>query len=175
MSGPVLAWLLVSGLVPIGGGVREIHEVTVTIGDATVRALCTDGPRDVLLLHDAGASAEAWRPVLERLDEQVGACAYDRRGSGRSVPVPAERVLIWRDTKPDNQNEASRARESSRMLTLNNIEVIYDNIILVLKGVYLHVPDGKIVTLLGSNGAGNWWPLSSVTMVPGYRVSRCKR
>ena len=41
------------------------------------------------------------------------------------------------------------------MLTLNNIEVIYDNIILVLKGVYLHVPEGRIVTLLGSNGAGN--------------------
>ena len=49
------------------------------------------------------------------------------------------------------------------MLTLNNIEVIYDNIILVLKGVYLHVPEGKIVTLLGSNGAGKSTTLKSIS------------
>ncbi len=48
------------------------------------------------------------------------------------------------------------------MLTLNNIEVIFDNIILVLKGVYLHVPQGKIVTLLGSNGAGKTTTLKSI-------------
>ena len=49
------------------------------------------------------------------------------------------------------------------MLTLNNIEVIFDNIILVLKGVYLHVAEGKIVTLLGSNGAGKSTTLKSVS------------
>lgn len=49
------------------------------------------------------------------------------------------------------------------MLTLNNIEVIFDNIILVLKGVYLHVAEGKIVTLLGSNGAGKTTTLKSVS------------
>jgi branched-chain amino acid transport system ATP-binding protein len=49
------------------------------------------------------------------------------------------------------------------MLTLNNIEVIFDNIILVLKGVYLHVPQGKIVTLLGSNGAGKTTTLKSIS------------
>jgi branched-chain amino acid transport system ATP-binding protein len=49
------------------------------------------------------------------------------------------------------------------MLTLNNIEVIFDNIILVLKGVYLHVPQGKIVTLLGSNGAGKSTTLKSIS------------
>jgi branched-chain amino acid transport system ATP-binding protein len=48
------------------------------------------------------------------------------------------------------------------MLTLNNIEVIFDNIILVLKGVYLHVPQGRIVTLLGSNGAGKTTTLKSI-------------
>jgi len=48
------------------------------------------------------------------------------------------------------------------MLTLNNIEVIFDNIILVLKGVYLHVPQGKIVTLLGSNGAGKSTTLKAI-------------
>jgi branched-chain amino acid transport system ATP-binding protein len=49
------------------------------------------------------------------------------------------------------------------MLTLNNIEVIFDNIILVLKGVYVHVRQGQIVTLLGSNGAGKTTTLKSIS------------
>ena len=44
--------------------------------------------------------------------------------------------------------------EGERYLTVNNIEVIYDHVILVLKGVSLVVPKGKIVALLGANGAG---------------------
>jgi len=40
------------------------------------------------------------------------------------------------------------------LLTINNIEVIYDEVILVLRGLSLAVPEGKIVELLGSNGAG---------------------
>ncbi|RME48126.1 MAG: ATP-binding cassette domain-containing protein, partial [Caldilineae bacterium] len=40
------------------------------------------------------------------------------------------------------------------MLKLNNIEVIYNEVILVLKGVSLEVPDGQIVAILGANGAG---------------------
>src|SRR5881397_176126 len=39
-------------------------------------------------------------------------------------------------------------------LSVNHIEVIYDNVILVLKGVSLEVPQGRIVALLGANGAG---------------------
>jgi ABC-type branched-subunit amino acid transport system ATPase component len=40
------------------------------------------------------------------------------------------------------------------MLAINNIEVVYDKVILVLKGVSLQIADGSITTLLGANGAG---------------------
>jgi branched-chain amino acid transport system ATP-binding protein len=49
------------------------------------------------------------------------------------------------------------------MLKLNSIEVIYLNVILVLKGVSLEVPDGKIVTLLGGNGAGKSTTLKAIS------------
>ena len=48
-------------------------------------------------------------------------------------------------------------------LTVNNIEVIYDHVILVLKGVSLEVPEGRIVTLLGANGAGKTTTLKAIS------------
>ncbi|WP_078429036.1 ABC transporter ATP-binding protein [Alkalihalobacterium alkalinitrilicum] len=49
------------------------------------------------------------------------------------------------------------------MLRLNNIEVVYNKIILAIKGMSLEVPDGKIVALLGSNGAGKSTTLKAVS------------
>jgi branched-chain amino acid transport system ATP-binding protein len=49
------------------------------------------------------------------------------------------------------------------LLRVNNIEVIYDRVILVLKGVSLSVPEGKIVALLGANGAGKTTTLKAIS------------
>jgi branched-chain amino acid transport system ATP-binding protein len=49
------------------------------------------------------------------------------------------------------------------MLTLNNVEVVYDGVVLVLKGVSLTVERGEITTLLGANGAGKTTTLKAVS------------
>ncbi|QFG70202.1 ABC transporter ATP-binding protein [Ornithinimicrobium pratense] len=56
------------------------------------------------------------------------------------------------------------------MLVLNNVEVIYDDVILVLRGLSLSVPEHKIVALLGSNGAGKSTTLKAVSgLLPSER------
>ena len=49
------------------------------------------------------------------------------------------------------------------MLSLNNVEVIYDGVILVLKGVSITCPEGRITTLLGANGAGKTTTLKAIS------------
>ena len=49
------------------------------------------------------------------------------------------------------------------MLALNNIEVVYDGVILVLKGVSLFAEEGRITTLLGANGAGKTTTLKAIS------------
>jgi branched-chain amino acid transport system ATP-binding protein len=56
------------------------------------------------------------------------------------------------------------------LLSVNNIEVIYDHVILVLKGVSLEVPEGGIVALLGANGAGKSTTLKAISNL--VRVER---
>ena len=55
------------------------------------------------------------------------------------------------------------AGDAKPLLVVNNIEVIYDHVILVLKGVSLEVPEGGIVALLGANGAGKSTTLKAVS------------
>ncbi|MGR3983661.1 MAG: ABC transporter ATP-binding protein [Gammaproteobacteria bacterium] len=52
-------------------------------------------------------------------------------------------------------------------LSLNNIEVIYDRVILVLKGVSLEVAEGGIVALVGANGAGKTTTIKSISNLLG--------
>jgi branched-chain amino acid transport system ATP-binding protein len=55
------------------------------------------------------------------------------------------------------------ATPADNILTVNNIEVIYDHVILVLKGVSLDVPKGGITALLGANGAGKTTTLKAIS------------
>ena len=52
---------------------------------------------------------------------------------------------------------------SGTILKINNIEVMYHEVILVLKGVSIDVPQGGIVALLGANGAGKSTTLKSIS------------
>ena len=61
--------------------------------------------------------------------------------------------MPMRDEQPDTET----------LLEVNNIEVIYNHVILVLKGVSLHVPKGGIIALLGGNGAGKTTTLKAIS------------
>ena len=57
----------------------------------------------------------------------------------------------------------SPAAAAAPLLSVNNIEVVYDDVILVLRGLSLEVPKGAIVALLGANGAGKSTTLKAIS------------
>ncbi len=57
----------------------------------------------------------------------------------------------------------SGGAQTQMLLSVNNIEVVYDHVIHVLKGVSLQVPEGGIVALLGANGAGKSTTLKAIS------------
>jgi branched-chain amino acid transport system ATP-binding protein len=82
-----------------------------------------------------------------------GAAGGTRTG-GRQRPVPAP----------------GGAAADPPILELNNVEVIYEEVILVLRGMSLRVPTGSVVTLLGSNGAGKSTTLKAICgLLPSER------
>src|SRR5215216_452751 len=60
-------------------------------------------------------------------------------------------------------NTPTTSPAPDRILRVNNIEVVYDHVILVLKGVSLDVPKSGIVALLGANGAGKSTTLKAIS------------
>ena len=61
------------------------------------------------------------------------------------------------------QAAAAAQAGAAALLAVRNIEVVYDRVILVLKGVSLEVPRGAIVALLGANGAGKSTTLKAIS------------
>jgi branched-chain amino acid transport system ATP-binding protein len=55
------------------------------------------------------------------------------------------------------------------VLKVNNIEVVYSDIILVLRGISIEVPEGQIVSFLGSNGAGKSTTLKAISGILKYQ------
>ncbi|MEZ5727122.1 MAG: ABC transporter ATP-binding protein [Burkholderiaceae bacterium] len=66
-------------------------------------------------------------------------------------------------TEPSVSATANSPAPKDHILAVNNIEVIYDHVILVLRGVSLSVPKGKIVSILGANGAGKTTTLKAIS------------
>jgi len=63
----------------------------------------------------------------------------------------------------ENRLRSDNPNPSDKVLKLNNIEVMYHEVILVLKGVSIEIPQGGIVALLGANGAGKSTTLKSIS------------
>ena len=77
-----------------------------------------------------------------------------QRSTGAAVPPPPVRA---------GERAPATAAAVAPILSVNNIEVVYDHVILVLKGVSLEVPAGEIVALLGANGAGKSTTLKAIS------------
>jgi branched-chain amino acid transport system ATP-binding protein len=71
--------------------------------------------------------------------------------------------VVWAMSVLQQTTQQARDAVADAILSLNNIEVMYDHVILVLKGVSLDVPRGQIVALLGANGAGKTTTLKAIS------------
>ena len=118
---------------------------------------------------------------LDHADEGRGAA--DDRGLGRR-PTPRRRASRRATARAERRSalpavsatalaataERPGPAAARDLLVVNNIEVVYDHVILVLKGVSLAVPEGGVVALLGANGAGKTTTLKAISNL--LRVER---
>jgi branched-chain amino acid transport system ATP-binding protein len=88
-----------------------------------------------------------------------------------TIPVETDRETRGAAQAPPSAHlgaaPAVAAAAAAPILSVNNIEVVYDHVILVLKGVSLAVPKGEIVALLGANGAGKSTTLKAISNLLG--------
>jgi branched-chain amino acid transport system ATP-binding protein len=83
-------------------------------------------------------------------------------GTAESPPAQSARIEAPMPASGLGHNSAA-ADTAPPILSVNSIEVIYDHVILVLKGVSLTLPKGKIVAILGANGAGKSTTLKAIS------------
>src|SRR5581483_10563590 len=105
----------------------------------------------------AGRCSRRLDPFPRRLSVPSRESARVRGGRVRCVRL-GNREPPLRDRKA-----AMTASAAQPLLALRNVEVIYDHVILVLKGVSLSVGEGQVVALLGANGAGKTTTLKAVS------------
>ena len=80
------------------------------------------------------------------------------------MPAPVDPGRNPKGAAVPPASSVSKARGAAApILSVNNVEVVYDHVILVLKGVSLAVPRGEIVALLGANGAGKSTTLKAIS------------
>jgi branched-chain amino acid transport system ATP-binding protein len=81
------------------------------------------------------------------------------------VPRPTNNARIGNMTEATELNRPAKtaAPAAAPLLSVHNIEVVYDKVILVLRGLSLEVPKGAIVALLGANGAGKSTTLKAIS------------
>ena len=79
------------------------------------------------------------------------------------MPAPVETDRTMGEAAATPPPSAMPAAAPEKILSVKNIEVVYNHVILVLKGVSLEVPKGGIVTLLGANGAGKTTTLKAIS------------
>src|SRR5439155_22786138 len=92
-----------------------------------------------------------------------GPWARNRRRRTRRKRTSRRAIARKKPRAVASVSTAFSSDTANAYLTVNNVEVIYDHVILVLKGVSLHVPEGKIVALLGANGAGKSTTLKAIS------------
>lgn len=83
--------------------------------------------------------------------------------TNESTPVAADDAYLRSAEPVAAGSSPTGTNGAGTLLTIDNIEVIYDEVILVLRGMSLGVEEGKIVALLGSNGAGKSTTLKAVS------------
>ena len=101
---------------------------------------------------------------------RLAPCPPRPRG-GVSHPEPSSKRRLLRRSRRAESCQGARACPNI-LLNVNGIEVIYNHVILVLKGVSLQVPEGGVVALLGGNGAGKTTTLRAVSNLLRRRARR---